>query len=345
MLSLRTPSDLAEAIGFDLDFVINVLKTADRYLNRFVIQRPNGKPRPVVSASSPLYNLQRWFFIRVLSPNFKPSPQSHGGIPSRSIKTNAAVHVGQQFIYTTDVSDFFPSIRFERVRAWFERSGCSATVSRMCARLCTADGRLQQGLLTSPFIADQLMKPVDLEISRMCEKQRRPLVYSRYVDDLTITGQFNLEQSRIPHLVRRILRLHGFRAKVEKEQFGTLNEGVPVTKVRIRHGKFDVVKEYASEVVRSIHDHISLVSGGDFTGPYLTQAELWGKVSFICWVNPGREPELFSLLGRIDWERAFEEASRRGLLTLFTPELAWAGSACTPALDTVTPTHTAARGP
>jgi hypothetical protein len=322
MRSLKTPNDLAGLLGVKVGFLFDVLNNADRHLQQFRIQHPNGtgKSRLVVSARPPLYNLQRAFLLKALLPNFDPSPQSHGGIPGRSIKTNAAVHVEQQFVYTTDVSNFFPSIRHERVRAWFERSGCSVTVSRMCARLCTADGRLQQGLMTSPFIADQLMIPVDNQIERACKNLARPLKYSRYVDDISISGSFDLQRSRIPHLVRRILKFNGFRAKVEKEQFGALRDGTPVTQVRIRNGRFDVTKEYAAEVMRVIRDHISLAGGGAFTGPFHSQDQLWGKVSFICWVNPKRQAEMFSLFGRMNWEQAFTQACQEGFIAGCLPD-------------------------
>lgn len=321
MLNFVRPEQLANAVGFDLPTVSDVLHKKDCYLRHFLIRRPDGKTRKVVSALPPLYHIQRYFLQNVLRPNFQPSIESHGGIVKRSIKTNAAAHSRQRFAYTTDVSDFFPSIHYNRVAAWFERVGCSSAVAGMCACICTADNRLQQGLMTSPFIADQLMKPVDVQIASMCRKQKRPLVYTRYVDDISVSGPFDLQKSRIPHLVRRILKHNGFRAKIEKEQFGTLRDGVAITKVRIRKGgRLDVTREYAAEVDKLLRQHITLSNGGEFTGTFLTEAQLWGKVSFVCWVNPGRAPELLSLLKRIDWDQAFENAHARGLLNLFTPQ-------------------------
>lgn len=318
MEQFKSPDQLAGILGVKVGHLVNVLKNADRHLQIFDIRNPSNptKVRRVVSARPPLYNLQRDFFRFALLPNLKPSKFSHGGIRGRSIKTNALAHTDQHFVFTTDVSDFFPSIHFERVKAWFERIGCSTRVSWMCARLCTAGGCLQQGLVTSPFIADQLMIPVDRQIARACERLESPLVYTRYVDDISISGLFDLKTSRIPQLVRRILKLNGFRAKVEKEQFGTLEGGTAITKVRIRNGHLDVRKEYAVELVRTLHDHISLGTRGQFTGPYYTQDQLWGKVSFACWVNPKRCDQLFGLLGRINWEQVYPEAHQRGFITL-----------------------------
>jgi hypothetical protein len=316
MLSLRLPAQLADALRVQPVQLYRTLNTADRYFRRHWVASPvnAGKPRLVVSALSPLYNLQLALLRNVLKPNFRPSPRSFGGVRGGSIRKNALEHAGQQFVYTTDVSDFFRSIRAGRVRAWFREVGCSEQVAAMCARLCTFDDRLEQGLMTSPFLADQLMIPVDDQIGRACRK--RGLVYTRYVDDISVSGPFDFGRSRIPHLIRRILKFNGFRANEEKEQCGALEDGTPITKLRLRNGHLDVRKEYADELLRMLNDHISLSMGGKFTGPYLTHDRLWGKVSFVCWVNPGRSRQLYSLLGRIDPRRAYSEAQRLGLVGL-----------------------------
>ena len=54
---------------------------------------------------------------------------------------------------------------------------------------------LALGLITSPILADQMMDCVDDRIGGACRKAG--LVYTRYVDDLTISGPYDLEQKRL----------------------------------------------------------------------------------------------------------------------------------------------------
>jgi RNA-directed DNA polymerase len=233
-------------------------------------------------------------------------------MPGRSIRTNAEAHQGNTFVYTTDISDFFPTISHERVLALFRRFGWGERVSAQAARLCTHDAHLAQGLVTSLILADQIMHVADRQIAKACAQLG--LTYTRYVDDITVSGPFNFKRSGIPALVRRILKYNGFRAKEEKEQFGTLAEGTTVTKVRVLKGGLDVRSEYLTELERQLHDHRELGLGGHFAGPFFTQDQLWGRVEFVSWICPKRRGYLYGLLKRIKWDVVYSEAFTRGLV-------------------------------
>lgn len=131
-----------------------------------------------------------------------PSRYSHGGVPRRSILTNVRPHLGQSFVFTTDVSDFFPNIHQQRVFDLFCRLGCSPQVASLCTGLCTYRHCLAQGLITSPILADHLMCAVDRRIEGI--RYKHDLIYTRFMDDLAISGPFDLKRSGIPSLVQRI---------------------------------------------------------------------------------------------------------------------------------------------
>ena len=58
---------------------------------------------------------------------------------------------------------------------------------------------LALGLMTSPILADCLMMRVDQRIGGMCRKNK--LVYTRFVDDITISGSFPIDSGSFPELV------------------------------------------------------------------------------------------------------------------------------------------------
>lgn len=316
MLEVQTVADLAKRIGCEHGYLIDLSRRINGLVDPLDIRSPKNpqKIRRVYSPRPPLRAIQSALYRKVLLPALPRSKYSHGGIPGRSIRTNAAAHRGQRFAFTTDISDFFPSIRATRIHAFFTRFGCSSEVSGVCTRLCTFDDRLAQGFITSSMLADQLMIPADKEIGGVCEKLK--LTYSRYVDDISVSGPFNFKRSGIPNLVRRILKCHGFRVKKEKEQFGLLVDGkICVTKVRVRGRRLDVEGTYVNELVRQLKDHASLAQGEDFDGPFRTPDQLWGSVEFVSWINPRRRHSLFGLLKRIDWVSAHKEAINRSIIT------------------------------
>ena len=46
--------------------------------------------------------------------------------------------------------------------------------------------------------------------------------YTRFVDDITISGKFDLEASGIPAVVEDIIKRHGFRLAAKKTAYGSL---------------------------------------------------------------------------------------------------------------------------
>lgn len=163
MLSINTPDELATRIGTRTKHLFWLLDNIDRFVDVFALTSPlkSSKVRYVTSARSQLRIIQRLFYTKVLLPGIARSPYSHGGVPGRSARTNAIAHQGQAFVFTTDISQFFPSIRYERVKHLFQRLDCTAKVAGLCARLVTHNARLPQGFCTSPILADAILSPVD----------------------------------------------------------------------------------------------------------------------------------------------------------------------------------------
>jgi RNA-directed DNA polymerase len=307
LLNIHTPRELASLIQTSLPELHAILRRADDFCEELVLLDSN---REVINPCGMLRRFQDRFHCRVLLPRLGRSPNSHGGVAGRSILTNALPHVNNCFVFTTDIADFYPRIHQQRVFRLFCALGCSDEVARLCTRLCTYRHRLEQGLITSPIIADQLMRPVDRRIAGVCRKHG--LVYSRFVDDLAISGPFDFRSSSFPKLIKGILAQHGFETNPAKDRVGSFSKGAMITNLRVSRGHLDVRKDYGREVERQLLDAASLCQGGPFVGPYYTKAQMYGRVCFICWVNARRRRTLHSLLNRIDWIQLRTEGQRRG---------------------------------
>jgi RNA-directed DNA polymerase len=320
-LRLTHPAQVAQLLDTQLPHLCNVLRRADEYYDEFELQDPRNpsKVRHVVGANGVLRAWQSRFYKQSLLPNLKRSPHSHGGVPGRSTLTNVNAHQGQRFVFTVDVAAFYPSIHRERVVGLFKRLGCTEDVARICARLCTYRHRLEQGLVTSPILADLLMRPVDDRIAAACRKiadrrGTRTLTYTRFVDDLAISSPFDLASSGIPGLVNRILKEHGFRRNASKDQFGAVSENASITRLRFPNGHPDVERTYIVELDRQLADHARLGRDEPFDGPYYTQQQIRGRVLYVCRINPGRRRQLLAMLRTVDWAAARTEAYLRGLV-------------------------------
>ncbi len=313
MLNIDTPRQLAQLLETSVARLYAVVHRADSLYEELVVCDP-GKPhkrRVVVSPQGQMRTLQRRLYRRVLAPGLDRSPYSHGGVPGRSVLTNVRGHIGQPFLFTADIADFYPSIHWKRVLRLFTALNCSSKVASICARICTYRNSLSQGLLTSPILADQLMRPVDNRIAAACHKLAA--TYTRFVDDLAVSAPFDLKASGIPALVFGILRQHGFAEHPAKQFFGQTDARASITNIRFHRGHPDVRKDYVEEVLRQLNDAANLARGDPFQGPYFTEGQLWGRVQFIVWVNPNRKRQLLHRFGKIDWSKVAEEARRLGL--------------------------------
>jgi RNA-directed DNA polymerase len=315
MLHLRSERCLANILGIPLRELRAGLGTLHKCFREYYLIDPAkpDKRREILEVRKHWRLYLERLYTRLLLPNLRPSDHSHGGVRGRSIITNARVHAGSVYAYTVDISNFFPSIHYTRVYKLFtEKFDCSADVARICTKLCTHNYHLVVGLPTSPILADQILSNVDLRISKACADIG--LQYTRYIDDVTITGPFDLEKSGIVRLVPRILDQNGFQLNPAKQDTGRLADGLLITKLRVRGDKIDVSKEYALRLDEQLQNAEILAAGGEANGLYCTRGQVYGRIQFVCSINPGRKRGLLRRLGSVDWDKAVAEAIRRGLV-------------------------------
>jgi len=131
----------------------------------------------------------------------------HGFRRGRSILTNAEPHLRKPVVLCLDIEDFFPSITFPRVFGLFRSLGFPRKQAALAARLTTWEGALPQGAPTSPALANIVCRRLDYRLTGLVEG--RGGAYTRYADDLTLSGPLDL-LNLLP-LVRRIVAEEGFR--------------------------------------------------------------------------------------------------------------------------------------
>jgi RNA-directed DNA polymerase len=314
MLNIKRLKFVERPLRFSSQRLREIADDADSYYEELVLLDPAkpDKPRPVLSASGDLKKVQDRLLRCVLMPKLSPSEYAHGSIPKRHIKTNAQPHANSTFVFTTDISNFFPTISSDRILGLFIQLGCPAEVARILTRLCTYKHHLALGLITSPFLAEQVLLPVDRRIDAVCKSAG--LIYTRYVDDITISGPFDFESSGIEASVKQILREHGFTMHPDKSVKDRLSNGVTITSIRVRRGgRLDVSRAFLDELNRQLDDANNLANGREFQGPYYTRDQLMGRVYHACWINPGRRKPLLGKVRLIPWSKHAANGKSLGL--------------------------------
>src|SRR5690606_4385414 len=144
-----------------------------------------------------------WVLANILN-KLEPEPDAHGFVRRRSILTNAQPHVGRAVVVNLDLSGFFPTLTFRRVKGLFGKLGYSEHASTVLALLTTEpprahaelDGKvwgvalgervLPQGACTSPALTNAICRRLDRRLRGLAA--RHGFEYTRYADDLTFSG-------------------------------------------------------------------------------------------------------------------------------------------------------------
>lgn len=169
------------------------------------------KNRQITAPSKNLKLRQRWILKHILNEVNLPDCV-HGFVRGKSIVSNAKCHINKREIGCIDIKDFFPSISVNRVVKVFKDLKFDDEVASELGVLCTFNRVLPQGAPTSPMLANIIFKQIDLEILKYTEN--RELTYSRYADDITISGDIDIQNYICE--IKEIISKYGFKINENK---------------------------------------------------------------------------------------------------------------------------------
>jgi retron-type reverse transcriptase len=317
---LSTPADVARALGItvsELRFLaFHAEATEKPHYVTFEIPKRSGGKRRLAAPMPRLARAQAWVLHEVLEklPTEEPA---HGFIKGRSTVTCARPHVGHDLVVNLDLSDFFPTITFGRVRGVFQRVGYSPAVATVLALLCTEsprarveyDGKryhaavgpraLPQGACTSPAISNQVARKLDRRLAGMARKHG--LTYTRYADDLTFSGG-KLSQPAIGMLlarVRHVVTEEGFAVNPKKGRVQRASGRQTVTGIVV-NDRPSVPREEVRRLRAILHhaEKTGLPAQNRAQIPHF-EAHLRGKLAYLHMVDPERAAPLIAQLEAI----------------------------------------------
>ena len=314
---LHAPADVAKALGLTikqlrwLSFHTEVA-TRTHYV-KFQVPKKSGGMRTLAAPHKRLKAAQHWILGNVVN-KFPVTEAAHGFVAGRGIVTNANPHVNKAVVVNLDLSDFFPSIAFFRVRAVYERYGYSGSVATVLALLCTECPRaavtyagtkyeaatgprgLPQGAPTSPGLSNQVARKLDKRLLGVATKLG--VTYTRYADDLTFSGNADLA-GKIGWLlakVRNICREEGFAVNEKKTRVMRRSAAQVVTGVVV-NDKPSVSRDEIRRLRAILHRAKSEgLDAQNREGRENFREWLAGKIAFVNMVRPDAGAKLKSAL-------------------------------------------------
>ncbi|HRI70552.1 MAG TPA: reverse transcriptase family protein [Polyangium sp.] len=317
---LSTPLEVAKTLGLPIGKLRwlchhNDAVTRPHYVY-FEIPKRSGGTRLLSAPHEHLAKAQQWVFENVLQ-KLPVEGAAHGFVKGRSTVTNAKEHLHQGIVINLDLSDFFPTIGFGRVRGFFESLGYSPAVATIFALLCTepprrkvtydgvtywvaiGDRGLPQGACTSPTISNLVSRKLDRRLSGMTRKMG--WTYTRYADDLTFSAELQdvgegkkgrKDLGMLLARIRHIVQEEGFAINPKKGRIQHAGGRQEVTGIVV-NDKLAMPREEVRKLRAILHQakKTGLEAQNREKIPHF-EAYLKGKIAYLNMVDPDRAMQL-----------------------------------------------------
>ena len=272
LFSISTTAEVATLLSVSAGEINHLVSRLDKQYFKRPRKKRDGTNRVLFVPSEKLKLLQRKIYDHVLS-KVPLLPCAKGGVSGSSPIDNAAMHTNKAVVFKMDIAQCFPSIKPARVLAIFQAIGFGPEAAGLLTKLTTWKNELPQGVPTSNALTNLALARIDWRITCACEQHG--FTYSRWVDDLTITGSPRLLQFR--GMLQRIVQDEGFQLKTEKTKTEFANQRQTVTNFVVNK-KVNLPRERRAAIKKEVK--IARGQGGDLS------PSTAGKMYWLRAVNP-----------------------------------------------------------
>lgn len=262
-LDIQSVGELAVFVNLrpaELEYFLFYAPEDKKYYS-FDINKKKGGTRTILAPSARLKGIQKILQV-VFQYLYNQKPSVHGFINDKSIVTNATIHLRRKILVNIDLKDFFPSIKFSRIRGVFMKHpfGFERDVATALAKLCCFKDYLPQGAPTSPILSNFVCRNLDNSFMKFSKLAR--VTYTRYADDISIStnlkelpsvvGLIKGEKLIISDEIKKIIQRNSFHINMEKVRYALQESRQEVTGV-IVNKKLNVYRSYIRHVKSMLH--------------------------------------------------------------------------------------------
>lgn len=234
-----------------------------RRYTSFTIPKKSGGVRLISAPARTKNKVMLRYVNQILKALYTPNEYAMGFVPGRSVAHNAAIHIGQNYVYNIDLKDFFPTITEGLIRKRLQAKPYSLPpeIAKLIAGLATmrivemdmVDGSTQvryvlpQGSPISPILTNMICERLDRRLGGL--SRRFGLKYSRYADDITFSSMHYVYHKESDFVVemRRIIADLGFEINEKKVRLQKRTCRQEVTGVVVSN-KINVPRDYVRNI-------------------------------------------------------------------------------------------------
>lgn len=249
---IKTKKHLAFELKVDITEIDYIISNIDNfyYQKEIIKYQEDGQPKtkngivqkrvlnPSVKRLKVIQKrLQRNILQKLEMPDY-----AYGAIKGKDNISNAKRHQGKKFIFTTDLTKFFPSVSHKQVFEMFILFDFSPTVARYLTKLTTYKGKLPQGAPTSPIVANLVFVKTGKRLQEFATQNN--LTFTSFVDDLTFSCPTDFKD-KTQEILNAVVA-DGFKISHKKTNY---KSKLPtVTGVIVKNNNLDLPKEFKTKL-------------------------------------------------------------------------------------------------
>lgn len=261
--------------------------------NNIYLPKKNGGFRNIKAPNEDLKLIQRLIISEILETVDLPDCV-YGISENHSIIENAKLHSKNEYLINLDIKNFFPSVHWSIIKKIFLELGFSEEDSKILCQLTTFDFELPQGAPTSPYLSNLALNNLDYRFLNLCKS--KGLLYSRYFDDISISGDKKVP--KLKSLFLNIIKTEGYIVKNEKiMEFFSLEKEKEVTGIIILPDGTLTIKN--KEKLFKYIEELKSKGFGRLNLPEKNKKILKGKISFLKSVNKEEGKSLELLFNKL----------------------------------------------
>lgn len=284
--AIKDIQDLANCVHLSTARLYRLSKYNNKFYTKFMLPKTDTTFREIFAPCKEIKSVQAWILRNILE-KIQISDFTTGFIKSINICHNVERHRNNKYFLCLDIDDFFPSILYGKVYNVFRTIGYNPHVSHILTSLCTCEGKLPQGGVTSPALSNIICIRMDKRIAGYVGK--RNIAYTRYADDMTFSSMSDRRLVCIKKIVCRIIKEEGFKLNERKTRFLGPNRQRKITGLVINDNSFGIGRQCMRTLRSKIHRLLTLPLSTE------TQKEnphIEGWLAFVKNVDPARYHKL-----------------------------------------------------
>lgn len=244
----------ANCISKDELMLFRDINNRERYNIFYIRKKRKGRYR-MISSPVPRLKIILRGLNELLYQYFSPASYVTGFVRNASIIDNGRIHVGQRYIYTIDLDNFFESVKVDVIVSYLCKPpyNFSIDVANTIAYIsCVKNIKnnticLSQGSPLSPILSNIVCVDLDKKLNGLASFYRAQ--YSRYADDITFSSYNNI-YSRTDEFARKV------KIIIEESNFKINYNKIHISGPQSRHYITGIVANAKVNVPREYTDSI-----------------------------------------------------------------------------------------